>query len=202
MGDPARDPASAEFFDAKYEADRDPWRFADDPYELGRYRTIVDHIDPLVHRRVYEPGCSVGVLTEMLGSRCDHVDATDLSGAAVALARQRCAHLPGVEVGVGDLSRPPGPPGPSYDLIVLSEVGYYQPLPVLERNIATLAARIRWGGRLIAAHWIGSSPDHRLSGDEVHDVIARSLHGWVHPVHEVHRHPVRDGYRLDVWDRP
>lgn len=105
-------------------------------------------------------------------------------------------------MGVGDLSRPPGPPGPSYDLIVLSEVGYYQPLPVLERNIATLAARIRWGGRLIAAHWIGSSPDHRLSGDEVHDVIARSLHGWVHPVHEVHRHPVRDGYRLDVWDRP
>ena len=61
------DPSSREFFDAKYRTAEDPWDFALDGYELGRYVDLVSHVDPARHRRVFEPGCSIGVLTEMLG---------------------------------------------------------------------------------------------------------------------------------------
>lgn len=193
------DPSSSEFFDAKYRAAEDPWDFALDPYELGRYLDMVSHVDPARHRRAFEPGCSIGVLTEMLGARCAIVDATDLSEVAVLRARRRCAHLPGVTVGVGDLAEPPAP---SYELVVLSEVGYYLSAPDLERASRALAARVAPGGRLIAAHWIGTSADHRLHGDEVHDLLASVLSTWVHTHGAVHLDDGHDGYRIDVWDRP
>ena len=192
------DPSSREFFDAKYRTADDPWDFALDGYELGRYVDLVSHVDPARHRRVFEPGCSIGVLTEMLGARCEFVDATDVSEIAVGRARRRCAHLPGVTVGVGALSEPPGP---SYSLVVLSEVGYYLTAPELEQSIGVLADRLAPGGRLIAAHWIGTSADHRLHGHHVHDLLTNTLSTWVHSHHAVHLDDRHDGYRIDVWDQ-
>lgn len=193
------DPSSSAFFDEKYLAANDPWSFERDPYELGRYREVVSHVDPARHRVVFEPGCSIGVLTEMLGERCDVVHASDLSAVAVARARARCARLPGVSVTVGDLS---APPADRYDLIVLSEVGYYLDLDAWRRAAETLSARVTPSGRIVAAHWIGRSADHRLHGDEVHEVLAEVLASWRHHRHQVHLDAVHDGYRLDVWDRP
>ena len=193
------DPSSGAFFDAKYRTAEDPWDFALDPYELGRYREVVSHVDPDRHRRAFEPGCSIGVLTEMLGDRCEIVDASDLSEVAVQRARRRCAHLPGVTVEVGDLS---DPPARHYELIVLSEVGYYLTEPELEQAIEVLTERLMPGGRLIAAHWIGTSADHRLHGHRVHELLADALSTWVLAHHAVHLDDRHDGYRLDVWDRP
>lgn len=193
------DPSSRAFFDAKYRTAEDPWDFAIDPYELGRYRDVMVHVDPDRHRRVFEPGCSIGVLTEMLGGRCEVVDASDLSEVAVQRARRRCAHLPGVTIEVGHLS---DPPAHNYELIVLSEVGYYLTEPELERAIEVLTERLTPGGRLIAAHWIGMSADHRLRGHRVHDLLADALPTWVLAHHAVHLDESHDGYRLDVWDRP
>ncbi len=193
------DPSSRAFFDAKYRAVEDPWDFAVDPYEIARYLEVVSHVDTARHRRVFEPGCSIGVLTEMLGARADIVDATDLSEIAVRRARRRCAHLPGVTVGVGDLSTPPVR---RYELVVLSEVAYYLTESELERTIPVLTERIAPGGRLIAAHWIGTSADHRLHGHRVHDLLASALSTWVQSHHAVHLDDRHDGYRIDVWDRP
>jgi len=86
--------------------------------------------------------------------------------------------------------------------VVLSEVGYYLSAPDLERAIRALAARVVPGGRLIAAHWIGTSADHRLHGDEVHDLLASVLSTWVHAHGAVHLDDRHNGYRIDVWDRP
>ena len=63
---------------------RTQWDFALDPYELGRSREVVSHVDPARHRRVFEPGCSIGVLTEMSASdaRCRWTQ-SDLSEVAV-----------------------------------------------------------------------------------------------------------------------
>jgi 2-polyprenyl-3-methyl-5-hydroxy-6-metoxy-1,4-benzoquinol methylase len=192
------DPSSAAFFDAKYATVPDPWSFETDPYEQARYERITRHIDPDRHRTAFEPGCSVGVLTERIGRLGLRVDSTDLSMRAVERARDRCRHLDGVHITVGDLT----PPQHRYDLIVLSEIGYYLDPTELLATSQNLAARVAPGGRLIAAHWIGTSPDHRLHADDVHRIVGDAVRTWIHMVDELRTDRSRDGYRLDVWDRP
>ena len=74
--------------------------------------------------------------------------------------------------------------------------------PVEPAVAAVLTERLTPGGRLIAAHWIGMSADHRLRGHRVHDLLADALPTWVLAHHAVHLDESHDGYRLDVWDRP
>jgi len=49
------------------------------------------------------------------------------------------------------------------------------------------------GAVLIAAHWLGSSPDHKLHGDEVHGVL-EGLPGLRLRARERY-----DGFRIDKW---
>jgi 2-polyprenyl-3-methyl-5-hydroxy-6-metoxy-1,4-benzoquinol methylase len=194
----ARARSSASFFDTRYAGHQDPWGFATDPYELDRYRMLMAYVEPAVHRRVFEPGCSIGVLTEMLARSGAIVHATDISEVAVGRARRRCSGFPEVTVDVAGLIPPPGQ---DYDLVVFSEIGYYQHRRALAVTLGELAGHVRPGGRLIAAHWIGTSPDHLLHGNDVHDVAREVLDSWTHRHHSRHVDTVRDGYLLDVWDR-
>lgn len=163
------DPCSPAAFEAKYAEDPDPWRFASSPSELGRY----DAIDALLaadrYRSAYEPACSVGVLTARLGHRCDQLLAVDVAPTAVAEAAARCGHLPHVRVEVGSVTDP----GPErFDLVVLSEVGYYFTRAALAAVVDAVHSLLVPGGELVACHWTGHSEDHVLSGAVVHEVIA------------------------------
>lgn len=169
MGERTHDTTSRAFFESVYESNADPWSFATDAYELARYREIVGLIGDRYYQRAFEPGCSVGVLTEMLAPSCGHLLATDLSEAAARRARRRCAHLPQVEVHQGRL--PDLMPAAAVDLVVLSEIGYYFSPAGLAAVLARLRDRMADGGVLVAAHWTGVSDDHVISGDEVHDLL-------------------------------
>ena len=63
-------------------------------------------------------------------------------------------------------------PDQTFDLIVLSEVGYY----LSERDL--LMARdwivnaLRPGGHLLLVHWTPLVEDYPLTGDEVHDLFS------------------------------
>jgi hypothetical protein len=48
---------------------------------------------------------------------------------------------------------------------------------------------------LLAVHWLGSSKDHVLSGDRVHEVL-ESLDGLVVTCSDRHA-----GFRLERWER-
>jgi hypothetical protein len=89
-----------------------------------------------------------------------------------------------------------GPPKGPFDLIVMSEVGYYfEPSMLVSIAIAT-AAQLEAGGEFIAVHWLGHSDDHVLGGDAVHGVLADHLPlEWI----KGRRHI---GYRIDTWKRP
>jgi SAM-dependent methyltransferase len=197
-----QDPSSDVFFESWYRRHPDPWGFGSDPYELARYDSIVSHVPAGRYRRAFEPGCSIGVLTERLGWRCDTVLATDLSRIAVARARRRCAELgTRVSVVVGGLV-PDGPlTDPRFDLVVFSEVGYYLPPGDLAASASQLAELIEPGGRLIAAHWLGESADHQIDGPAVHQVLSRCLASWEHVVHDEVHDAIRFGFVLDVWDQ-
>jgi len=192
VADPV-DPVSPEFFEAKYQRALDPWAFATSSYERNRYDQIVAALGGRRFRSAFEPGCSIGVLTERLASICDRVKASDVSPTAVARAAARCSRFPGVTFHTGAL--PFDLPEGMFDLIVLSEVGYYLTAPALRSLTMALIARLEPGGLLLAAHWLGNSPDHILSGDEVHDILNASP-GCTQEMSRRY-----EGFRIDTWSR-
>ena len=70
----------AGYFDAMYQAAVDPWGFEERWYEQRKYAISLAQLPAARYRRAFEPGCSVGVLTQMLARRCDTLLACDLAG--------------------------------------------------------------------------------------------------------------------------
>jgi len=178
-------------FEAKYKENPDPWNFADSEYERSRYAATMASLGARHFQRALEPGCSIGVLTEQLAGVCGHVDAFDISKTAVASAQERCAGLKNVSITRASLAN--FFPSNSYDLIVLSEIGYYFERVELSAIAARIVSHLVAGGLLMGVHWLGYSEDHKLYGDEVHEVIDQFP--GLHQTHS-ERHP---GFLLEHW---
>jgi SAM-dependent methyltransferase len=187
------DTTSAEFFDRKYRETLDPWDFARSDYEQSRYNATIAALGARHYERAFEPGCSVGELTIKLAEHAAHVDAMDISATAVSRAQQRCRHLPNVTIHVGAL--PHQMPKNQFDLIVFSEIGYYFDEARLQELGNMLVRRIPTSGTLLAVHWLGTSKDHLLSGDRVHELLG-DLGGLQLDHSERHAN-----FRLDRWMR-
>jgi cyclopropane fatty-acyl-phospholipid synthase-like methyltransferase len=183
-----------EYFDTLYAADLDPWKFATSPYERGKYTLTLDAMPQPRYRSALEVGCSIGVLTRSLASRCDAVVAIDAAQIPLAEARRRCADLPGVRF--ERMFVPDQWPDGAFDLILLSEVIYY-----LSRNdVGRLAARVTnslaKGGSVILVHWTGLT-NYPLSGDEAAALFIERIG----PACVVKRGNRYRQFRLDVLSR-
>jgi len=187
------DTTSQAFFEQKYKATPDPWNFGSSSYELMRYDAILNAMGDRHFAYAFEPGCSVGVLTEKLAQRCDRVDAMDISPTAVAQAKQRCQELTNTYITCDSLSQ--WSEQTPFDLLIFSEIGYYFEEPTLRTILRGLVSKLAPSGLFVACHWLGHSPDHILTGDRVHEVIAES-HELVHQRAERHAN-----FRLDCWSR-
>ena len=120
-----------------------------------------------------------------------------MSEVALTQARQRCAGLPQVEI--KELRVPAEFPDRPFDLIVLSEVGYYWSMPDLKKATDLLINGLKPGGHLLLVHWTPRVHDYPLTGDEVHDCFlsqARPGGPLRHP--HGHRH---EKYRLDLFEK-
>ncbi|GAC1590229.1 MAG: hypothetical protein NVS3B25_08550 [Hymenobacter sp.] len=60
-------------------------------------------------------------------------------------------------------------PRHSFDLMLLSEVGYYWAPADLARAADRLVAGLRPGGQLLLVHWTAPVHDYPLTGDDVHE---------------------------------
>ena len=156
-----------EYFDQVYQANRDPWDFETSPYEREKYANTLAALPQLQYAEVFEIGCSLGVPTAQLAPRCGHLLAVDVSEAALVQARARCAGLPQVEIRL--LRVPEEFPPHQFDLILVSEVGYYWSPPDLARAADQIIAGLKPGGQLLLVHWTPPVHDYPLTGDEVHD---------------------------------
>ncbi len=185
----------ASYFDDVYGANADPWGFETSPYEAAKYARTLAALPRARYRSAFEIGCSIGVLTERLAARCDALLAVDVAEHALASTRARCADLPRVRV---ERMQPPGEfPDATFDLIVLSEVGYYWSADDLLAARALILDHLESGGHLILVHWTPPVPDYPLTGDEVHEAFAVSVGAGLS-----HLHGHREGqYRLDVFER-
>ena len=158
------------YFRDQYAASADPWGLAERWYEARKYALSVALLPRERYRTVFEPGCSIGVLTRHLARCCDSLLACDTVPEAVASARARTTGLPGVQVEqrVIPAEWPPG----SFDLIVFSELLYYFDDPDLDQVLCLGASALHPGGHLLAVHWRHPAPDHPRRGDEVHQALA------------------------------
>jgi trans-aconitate methyltransferase len=155
-------------FEEMYDRAPDPWGFSSRWYEARKYALTAAALPHRRYRRAFEPGCSIGVLTEALAERCDYLLAADGVASAVEQARRRLADRPHVEV--RKLVLPQEWPDGPWDLIVLSEIAYYFAPSELSTLLDRAAATSTTGGTLIAVHWRGQT-DYPQSGDAVHQAI-------------------------------
>jgi hypothetical protein len=150
----------------------DPWQLQSRWYEQRKYAITLALLPYLRYRHAFEPGCSIGVLTEQLVRRCDHVTSTDVSAAALDAANRwlldrRCRER--VTLLRGSLDEP-WPAGP-FDLVLLSEVCYYLDAGVLRGVLDREVPRLTRGATVVAAHWRHPLAEYPMTGDHANDVV-------------------------------
>ena len=185
------------YFDDVYRANDDPWAFASSPYERAKYADTLAALSQPRYERAFEIGSSIGVLTAQLAQRCGRLLSVDVSEAALAQARQRCAALPQVEL--RKMQVPSEFPEGQFDLILISEVGYYWSPADLARAADLMLAALPVGAQLLLVHWTPVVPDYPQTGDEVHDFFLQKA-GPAGPLVHLHGHRA-DKYRLDLFAR-
>jgi hypothetical protein len=162
-----------DYFDAMYAQSPDPWQLGRRWYEQRKYAMTMAMLPRPRYRHAYEPGCSVGVLTELLTARCDHVTATDVAPMALETTAKRLERGGRSEqVTLDRRSLDSVWPADAFDLVVLSEVAYYLDTESLRAVLDRECPRLATGATLIAAHWRHPVEDYPLTGDEANVIIA------------------------------
>lgn len=159
-----------DYFDALYQRNSDPWNFATKPYEQQKYAATLRGLPRQRYPQALELGCSIGVLSALLAPRCERLLCVDAAQIALDQARKRCAALPNIEFRRATL--PSEFPAGKFDLILLSEVGYYFAPPDLQKLQERIISSLNPEGDLVLVHYLPSVPDYPLTGDQVHDSFA------------------------------
>ena len=110
-------------FDAVHSESADPWDYTTSWYERRKRSLTLAALPRESYESGLEIGCSIGTLTAELAGRCASLLAVDASSTALGRAAERLAPFPGVST--RQLTLPAEWPDGHYDLVVVSEVGYY-----------------------------------------------------------------------------
>ncbi len=180
-----------QWFDDFYDRNGDPWGFDTRWYEQRKRAVLLGALPRRGYEHALELGCSTGALTAALADRCERVTAVDFAQAALDAARERIGDRESVELRQAAL--PAEWPDGAFDLIVLSELGYYWDAADLERAIDRMLRSLRPGGHIVACHWRHPVASHPVTGDGVHVALRTQpdLHTIVH--HE------EEDFLLDVF---
>jgi LmbE family N-acetylglucosaminyl deacetylase/SAM-dependent methyltransferase len=184
----------AGFFDDFYEGNTDPWGFDSRWYEKRKRALTVAALPRERFRNALEVGCSTGALTAELASHCERLLGIDIAGAPIARAKQRLQGVPSVDF--AQLTTPAHWPAGSFDLIVLSEVGYYWGEADLNSAINLVVGSLADDGVVLACHWRHPVAEYPLGGDAVHRAIRDEPRLARTVLHE------EDDFVLEVFMRP
>lgn len=180
------------YFDALYRDNEDPYGMRTRWYEERKRNVLLAALPHRRYGRVYEPGCGAGELTAALAARCDAVLASDFNPHAAASARKRTAGLPNVRVASHQLPQDwPRDEGP-FDLIVVSELGYFLDAPAMDALAERCAASLTPEGVLVACDWRPDFKERTLATEAVHGAFIRT--GLARLV----RH-AEDDFLLELW---
>ena len=193
---PAADSLPPSYFEEVYRANPDPWNFTASPYEAAKYQATLEALPNAHYPDAFEAGCSIGVLTAQLASRCGQLLSVDVSDQALQQARERCANLPNVRFEKRHL--PAQFPDATFDLILVSEVGYYLSMADLLTFREQCISQLKPAGQLLLVHWTPFVHDYPLTGDQVHAAFLERTGADLR--HLAARREER--YRLDLFEKP
>jgi len=185
----------SEYFKDVYDANEDPWNFETSEYEAGKYSATIAALPKQHYENVLEIGCSIGVLTQLLAQKSNHLLATDVSQKALDIAAKRCEKLKNVSF--QKMSFPKELPEDQYDLIMISEVAYYLSSADWEFAISNLYERLSPNGNVVLVHWLPEVHDYPQTGDEVHDSFERLMQDKMQNVFKNRA----ETYRIDIWEK-
>jgi SAM-dependent methyltransferase len=184
---------SPDYFEQMFEASDDPWSFRTRWYEKRKRELTLASLPRQRYQRVFEPACANGELSAVLAGRSDALFCQDINAKAVTLARQRLSGLQHVRVEQARI--PQDWPSGEFDLIVLSEVGYFLDAgewhQVIEQTLRSLSP----AGGVLACHWSHPIEGCSQDGRDVHGALAERLH-----LHRLVRHEEAD-FLLEYWSR-
>ena len=180
------------YFDDVYKDSGDPWNFETSAYEKAKYEATIAALPKEKYNQALEIGCSIGVLTKMLAKRCHQLLSTDISEAPLQKAKERLRAF--LNVTFQQAAMPQQFPDKKFDLIVMSEVGYYLSMPDLKTAKEKIIDSLEPNGDLILVHWLPFVHDYPLTGDDVHQLFSEP------DARLQHLHGKREEkYRLDVF---
>ncbi len=180
-------------FDDLYAASEDPWQVRERWYEQRKRAIVLACLGKARYRSAFEPGCGNGEMTAYLAPRCERLLACDGAAGAVAAARKRVGdNAPGTRIEQRSLPSD-WPAAERFDLIVISELGYYFDDAALASMLAMARANLGDDGELVLCHWLHDFDDRLTSTAALHARVA-ALPGLVRSLH----HQDRD-FLLDAW---
>lgn len=150
--------------DQLHSARADPWRVERSWYERRKRALTLAALPRERFRRALEVGCSRGALAHDLSDRCEVLVAVDRSPEAVATAREVVPTT--VDVRLMDV--PSTWPEGHFDLVVLSEVGYFLSPLDLERLLVRVRECLTDDGVVLLCHWQHDVVGWVLDGPHVH----------------------------------
>ena len=171
MFDPAT--PNTQHFEALFRDSDDPWHFRTRWYEARKRALTLACLPAARYAHGFEPGCANGELSAGLALRCDRLLVSDVSQRAVELARARLADLPHVQVVQAQLPR--DWPEEKFDVIIISELGYFVDSRSLDAMAQKTIATLQPGGTVLACHWRRPIRGCELDGDTVHNRLAQQL---------------------------
>jgi SAM-dependent methyltransferase len=185
-------------FDALYEADPDPFHVRSSFYEQRKLGLVLNCLTKPFYVAAWDPACGIGEMAARLAPRAERVLASDASPQAVHLTRRRCSACSNVQVQQLTQPHPPSE-ADTFDLIVLSECGFYLNEQGRQDTLDVLHAAAAERAELLAVHYRHQPLDGYgyISGEQVQEEVVDHLEprGW----HHVVQHDDRD-FIIDVLE--
>ena len=171
LDDPDRRVAAE--MEAVHDRAEDPWGVDTRWYERRKRALTLASLPAERYRNALELGCSVGALTADLLQRVDHVTAVDVSASSLDAARRRLAEpISQGRVVLERLQVPwQWPEGRYFDLIMVSEIGYFLSADAWAGLVDRCLGSLTLGGVLVACHWRGEPVGWPLDGDRLHATL-------------------------------
>ena len=187
------EPGLQAHFDAMYAQSDDPYSTRARWYEQRKRDVLLASLPRSRFRHCYEPGCGSAELTVALAARCDAVLAADFSPTALQAARSRTVGLSNVRLEQHALPAD-WPSAQRFDLVVLSEVGYFLEWRAMQEMAQQCAASLDEDGVLVACDWLPDFEGRATSTSAVHAALAAIGLAPLVTHHE-------DDFHLLVWAR-
>ncbi|HEY2042533.1 MAG TPA: SAM-dependent methyltransferase [Jatrophihabitans sp.] len=182
------------YLDGLYATSSDPWRLADSFYEQRKRAVVLSCLTRQRYRSVFEPACGSGELTIELAPRCETLLASDYHQRAVDAAGMRLAGRSSVSL-VRMLVPEEWPNTGPFDLIVLSEFGYYLAPDRWRSLCAAVAGSLTEDGSVLACHWRHPFQERLADTASLHAELDRALDA------ERVVQLIDEDFVLDLWSR-